>query len=778
MAGLIGRSKQELRDQVIARLGRVGYSPRSLGEAQRDVLWWIWARVQATRAMRPLLRGWGIAWTSGGYAELVPSEVPRPGRAQVTVEVEISAVSPGTERAQYLHLPNAAVGMLGRPGYSAAGVVAMVGAGVEGLAVGDRVAVTGAAHASIATVPATSVFAVPPSVSMESAALIQLGIIGWQGLRRAGLGSGDRFCVMGGGLVGAMALRLAVAGGSVPVGVIARSRAKEKVAREGGTPAFLVLGEDDAAIGALGSPVVIEATGDPAAIAVAVAAAGERGRIVLLGSPRGTTEHLDLEEVQRRRLEIIGAHVDTVDSEPALPGTLSGRRQAGEEFIRALGEGRLSVDDLAGPAIDPREAGLFYRRLAGSRDLVGAHFDWARLPVKERVGSGHLLRLPDIAAKGMEADRRPVHPGRRWASNRFSLEDPFAGATGHLRVAMLGCGDIAVHNAGALVRAPNLALVSCYDPTTRLAEDLAGRFGGEVAPSAEALIGRGDVDLVLVSVPHHLHAPLAIQALEHGHHVVVEKPVAHSLEAAVAMARAAQQAGVVLSVCFPQRYEPEVAVARGLIQDGALGELAGVAIRLHLDKTPAYWLGGFSGRSRSDWRASKERAGGGVLIMNLSHHLDLMRHLGGVEAELISALRGTTDEPREVEDAISLSVSFANGALGSVLGTSAMRGTAPEELRAWGRHGQVVVAPRPRVFTLRAVDGVRTARWQTFGHLPVVPARAVYLSRLATAIDQGRPVDIPASDGLAVQALIEAAYRSSESHQSVRPADLLADAVK
>jgi predicted dehydrogenase len=214
-----------------------------------------------------------------------------------------------------------------------------------------------------------------------------------------------------------------------------------------------------------------------------------------------------------------------------------------------------------------------------------------------------------------------------------------------------------------------------------------------------------------------------------------------------------------------------------LIADGALGELEGVLLSFSMDKPPSYWVGGFSGRAHSSWRASREHAGGGLLIMNLCHFVDLVRHLTGAEADLVTARTHAMEPPAEVEDAVTVSVRYVNGALGSFFGTSALRGSAPSaELRLWGPDGQIAIEPRPLVYTLRAVDGLLTGRWQTFGRVPDGNGRAVYFSRLATALDRGEKPDVTAEDGLAVQAFIEAAYRSSESGLDVSPAGLLEEA--
>lgn len=768
-------AKRTVREQIITRLARAGFSPQRLGEIEREVLWWTWPRIQAARQMRPLLmRGQGIAWGSGGYAELVPVDVSRPGKGQVTIETTVSAVSPGTERAQYLHLPNTAVGLLGRPGYSSAGVVLAAGRDARGISAGDRVAVTGAAHASIATADADAVFPIPDGVSDEAAALSQIGIIAGQGVTHAGLVGGERVVLVGAGLVGTLALRIAVASGAVADAVIARSRSKEKSSRRSGASEFLLV--DDAAVDKLEADVVIESTGDPEGIGAAVRAAGRGARIVLLGSPRGTTRDVPVADIRRLGLRIVGAHVDTLDQEEG-SGTSSGRRREGERFIRLLSDGGLEVGDLAGEAVDPREAGIFYRRLAEDRSIVAAHFDWRMLDEGERHGRGHLLVPPAIAGKGVAAGGPPTRPASR-LSRLTGIERPFEAAGGHLRFGILGCGDIGVHNSSALGIAPNTEVVACYDPDERLAESLAKPHGAVVMESAEALCANPDVDAVLVCAPHHLHAPLAALAIDAGRHVVVEKPLTSDLPSAVELADRAARAGVVLTVCFPQRFEPEVMIAAELVRRGLLGTFTGAAVSLYLDKTPAYWSGGFSGRSISDWRRSKEKAGGGVLIMNLSHHIDLLSHLSGEDVDSVTATTDTAADPDAIESSVVAGLRYENGATGSIVGGASVRGTTGSEFRLWGTEGHVALEPAPRAYTLRHLEGLRPGRWQSFGRMPVYSSRAVFMSRFASAVSTDRPVDVSAEDGLAVQAVIEAAYLSAATGRVQHPAQLIREVRK
>jgi 2-desacetyl-2-hydroxyethyl bacteriochlorophyllide A dehydrogenase len=461
--------KEFLNQQANVRLAQLGHSPAMIRDAKREAWWWLQARAQVLERRTRLLSGHAVVWSAPGLAELVPVEVPRAVDGEVTVEVLTSVVSTGTERAQYLSLPNTSVGFPHRPGYSAAGIVLATGRAVSGLKPGDLVAVRNVPHTSLVTTLASSVHRVPAGVGKDAAAIVQLGIICAQGVRRAGIEKDEPVCVIGAGLIGALSQRLAKAAGAGEVTVVARSRAKESTSKTGGAR-FLVADADAEKMAALAVPVVIEATGDPEALSLAVETAGPGGRVVLLGSPRGMTTDLPFSAMRAKRLRVIGAHIDTLGQESRQTGVDMYESEA-RAFLDLVASGRVSVTDLIEVVIDPREADSFYRRLARARDIVGARFDWTALPAEDRVREAHLLRLPDLTGRGLDVQRRPLHPGtRRRRVSLFDQSDPFAGASGALRIGLLGCGDISEQNAAAIQAAPNVELVACHDPNRVLAE--------------------------------------------------------------------------------------------------------------------------------------------------------------------------------------------------------------------------------------------------------------------------------------------------------------------
>ena len=732
-------------ERAIAAGGFEGSEARA---ARADAVDWARQRMRAARNRSGVVGGLGVVVTQPGRAELRPVDVALPGPGEVTVELLASAVSAGTERAQWLRLPNARPELPFAPGYSGAGPVIAVGSGVEGPAKGTLVAVPRARHASVVTVPAEWVTPVPEGVRAEEAALVYLAIISGYGVRRAGDVTGSSACVLGAGPIGALALRLLLLRNPGPVTVVASTERRKEAALRAGAAEFRTAVADPAEIGA---GVVIEATGDPAAFRSAVQAADEGGTVVLLGSPRGVTTDTGLAEVRRKGLTLVGAHVSALATEAKRTGG-DPFAELSREFLNALADGTLEAGDLVGEPIDPREAGLFYRGL-GRGEVGAAHFDWRRVPRAERVRHGRLASPPRLRAQTPRALSASPAPGA---------------ASGPLRFAVVGCGDIGLPNARAVAGARNASVVLCHDPVVPLAEAAAQECGGEVAADLAGALDRERVDAVFLSVPHHLHTPLVREAAEAGLHVVVEKPLANDLPAADEAVEAAAKAGVALSVCFSFRYEPPVLAARAAVRAGALGKLKGAALVFHADKPPSYWTSGFSGRATSDWRVSRERAGGGVLIMNLTHYVDLIRDLSGCEPEWVAGT-SRTEPGSEVEDAVALAIGFGGGALGTFSGSASSRGTPGTLFELWGEMGSLRLEPSAAIYTERAVEGVEPARWTPLSE-EGADARTLFVEAFCDAVLAGRPPEVTGGDGLAVQQFVEAAYRSIEED---RPVSLL-----
>ena len=187
-----------------------------------------------------------------------------------------------------------------------------------------------------------------------------------------------------------------------------------------------------------------------------------------------------------------------------------------------------------------------------------------------------------------------------------------------MRVAIAGCGRMGHRRADAL---ENAVLVAVADVDESRARELAGRFPG-CAGHADwrAVVGRDDVDVVIVATTNDALAPVTLAAVQRGKHALVEKPAARTAAELTPVVTAARTAGVTVKVGFNHRFHPAVLKARALFDEGAIGPLLYIRGR--------YGHGGRVGYER-EWRADPVRAGGGELLDQGVHLIDLARWFAG-----------------------------------------------------------------------------------------------------------------------------------------------------
>lgn len=346
--------------------------------------------------------------------------------------------------------------------------------------------------------------------------------------------------------------------------------------------------------------------------------------------------------------------------------------------------------------------------------------------------------------------------------------------TARLRIGMIGCGEIGARTAEGIAASDRAEHVMVMDREPGLAEDTGASYGVPFTADASRLLANPNVDAVYIAVPHHLHKPLTIQALEAGKHVLVEKPIATTLADADLMIAAATAHRRVLSVAYTAPVDAGPIEARRLIHRGAIGRVIGTRIVARLDKPSTYWGGGYSGRASGDWRVSLSTAGGGVLIMNAGHNLNTMRFVTGLEVERVSCEFDTFTTPVEVEDFIALTYRYRGGAIGTLEAGSALRGGDPvnEVDRVYGERGQVLLGRSPQIYVVDGFEGVPPKTWHPLpagGAAPRGAAadRAQLVDGFATAVLDGQAPPVTAADGRAILEIVLAAYRSGSTHLPV-----------
>jgi len=728
-------------------------SPLEFLESARDR---IQGKLEAKFGPTTTIRGASVRFPSKETATLEPIVVTPPDGKQVLIGATCSLVSPGTERASYLDLPNTLGSFPRIPGYCMVGSILMSGKG-SGVGTGDLV-VAWAPHGSIAVVPAEKVLRLPEDVPAERAVFTTIGAIALQGLRKADLEPGESVAVLGAGLIGQLTIRLAAIAGAYPITAIARSKQRLEAALRSGADQIIATAESPDELDKVNADVVIELTGVPNAIGDAIRTVRPGGRIILAGSNRGITEDPDLlAAIYQKGASLIGAHINTNPQTSTFPGYWP-MKSEWSAVLNLIADGRLAVDDLITAKVEPPEIPEMYKRLAHVGDnSIGVLIHWDKPGHWTPQFDRQTLATAIIKKFNQKPESVPVIPSPR-------------SETPPLRMAMVGCGEIAMQNSKAIKAAPNTTIVHAMDLDIRLAKRLAAVYDAPYTTSFEEVLANTDVETVFLAVPHHLHAPMAIEAMKAGKHVIVEKPMANNVADCEKMIEVARETGKILSVCYCQRYSPALIRAKELIEKGAIGRILGTSITFGQVRNESYWTVGFTGRAKTDWRGSREKAGGGVLIMNLCHILDYFRHLTGLEVKQIFAQYATLTHPVEVEDIVSATYQYAGGGIGTLCGSTHVVGARMDEERIWGSEGQIVLRPILKFCSQRAVDGYTANRWHEVKDLPPAREREIFVQRFAEAVRAGKQPEVSAQDGLAVQRIIEAAYASS---QEKRPIEVL-----
>jgi len=174
-------------------------------------------------------------------------------------------------------------------------------------------------------------------------------------------------------------------------------------------------------------------------------------------------------------------------------------------------------------------------------------------------------------------------------------------------------------------------VVGVYDPNAEGARRVADELGCALAPSLDALLAL-DADAAVVLAPHRQHAAVASACLRAGRHVLVEKPLAVTIGEAERLVDEAERLGRLLAVAFQQRTRAEVAAARDLVERGALGVLQRIDLVAAWPRRSSYF-------AAAPWRGTWVGEGGGVLVNQAPHDLDLLCLLAGLPARVVARTR-------------------------------------------------------------------------------------------------------------------------------------------
>ena len=223
-----------------------------------------------------------------------------------------------------------------------------------------------------------------------------------------------------------------------------------------------------------------------------------------------------------------------------------------------------------------------------------------------------------------------------------------------LRIAVIGAGYMGRKHLQYLAASADCRLAALVDPDPA-AERAAREHGARRYRDVAALLADEPIDGAIVAAPTGLHEEVGLRCIDAGVPALIEKPICATVESAERLNRAAEQAGVPLLVGHHRRYNPAAAAAKRLLDAGALGRLVGISAIWCMCKPDSYYA--------AAWR---RQPGGGPVLTNLIHEIDLLRYLAGDIIEVAgftaNAVRGFA-----TEDSAALTLRFAGGALASVV---------------------------------------------------------------------------------------------------------------
>jgi len=328
-----------------------------------------------------------------------------------------------------------------------------------------------------------------------------------------------------------------------------------------------------------------------------------------------------------------------------------------------------------------------------------------------------------------------------------------------LGVGIIGLGMASLPHARALLTlGDSIEALHAFSPSPERRAAFAQAHGLPTTDSLEAVLADPNVEAVLVLTPPNTHLELVERAAAAGKHVLLEKPLEISLERAERLVDVAEQAGITLAIVLQNRFRPAALELRQVLAAGRLGRLVHVAARTSYWRPQSYY--------DEPGRGTLARDGGGVLLTQAIHNLDLMISLVG-PPEIVTGFVDTSPiHTMEGEDIAAASLRFAGGALGSISATTCAFPGFPDCIELIGEHGTATLEGSSLLMRLHDGTTIKVADDQAGSGSGADPmgfssaAHAALIADFADAIATGRKPAASGRDVLGVHRLIAAIIAS------------------
>ncbi len=327
-----------------------------------------------------------------------------------------------------------------------------------------------------------------------------------------------------------------------------------------------------------------------------------------------------------------------------------------------------------------------------------------------------------------------------------------------LRVGIAGAGQAGDHHAVGFAATEGAEVIAIADLNEAVARSVAEPCGAEVVSDWRALLDF-DLDILVVALPHNLHLEPAQAAAERGVHVLMEKPLATTLEDGQRIVEACRQADVKLTISFVHRFREELQLARQWLDQGEIGT----------PQVARETMGGQRGAQQPRWIEERLASGGGVLMYGAVHGIDRLRWLLGSDVASVTAHTRRFTPGGEVEESVVALLTFASGAVATINSNSPHYRAQPRfwETELYGSKGLL------RLRTRQWAEVSNDSRVERIDTHPLSEELGPHYNfgrqaaAFVAAIREDREPDVTAADGLRSLEVALAIYRSTEIGETV-----------
>lgn len=336
-----------------------------------------------------------------------------------------------------------------------------------------------------------------------------------------------------------------------------------------------------------------------------------------------------------------------------------------------------------------------------------------------------------------------------------------------VKFGIIGCGVAANFHVRAINNFEDAELYGVYDKNEVNAKRIAQEQGVKVFSSIEEMLQDENIDAVTICTPSGLHAQQALMAIKAKKHVLIEKPLATTEEDALKVVKEAEKCGVTVDVVAQLRLSKSVRRIKRALNEGRLGKLTLVELQMVYFRSDEYYR-------VAPWRGTFEMDGGGAMMNQGIHGMDLLLYLFG-PAEKTFGFAETMARDIETEDTAAAVIKFKSGAICTVTATTSVYPGSPRILRICGTKGTVVLTEDS--ITEWSVEGESMDRYlsesayTSFNKPEAIPESAhnTVVRDFLDSVKEGKKPVSEAADGFNAVSLIKSIYKASQTGQSVKP---------